>query len=365
MKAIISRLDLIALVGKIQTVVSPKASIPILANILVEAKNDELILSATDLVVSVRTYCTAKIIEEGSITLPARRFFQLVRELTAPEVELHCASPEIASLNAGASHFKLHGMHKSEFPAFPDLSNGVSFSIPTATLKEMLSRTAFAAAREDSRQVLNGILLQSTHKQAVFTATDGKRLAKIQAEVDLPGEHAGSYILPLKAVEEIIKMLEGKEKEVQATLMPDKFAIEVGSTLLITKLFAGQYPDVSRVIPEKKQTPIALHREELISLLRQVSLFTSEEASSVKFSLMPGVLHLSAMSGNIGEGNVSMPVNYGGPKLEIAFNPQYFLDILRHSKDETVNFDVTDSYNPGLVTDSSSAQFVLMPMRLE
>ncbi len=366
MKLVIPRLELVALIGKIQNIVPSKPAIPVLANILVEAIDDQLIVSATDLTVSMRVYAGAKVQEEGSITLPARRFFQLIRELTAPQVEIHTPSPEIATINAGTSHFKIHGMHKSEFPALPDLSEGVQFSLPSLALKELLSRSAFAAARDDSRQVLNGILLQNTFQVATFIGTDGKRLAKIHAKVDLPQDYSGSFIVPLKAVEEMVSMLDIKEEEhARITLMSDKIALELKSGTLISKLLSGQFPDVSRVIPAPKEQAISLHREELMSLLRQVSLFTSENSSSVRFSFTTGELHLSATSGEIGEGKVNMPVNYAGEKLEIAFNPIYFLDILRHTKDETVKFTVTDSYNPGLITDSSTAQFVIMPMRLE
>lgn len=366
MKVIISRLELVALIGKIQNVVPSKPAIPILANVLVEAIDDQLIISATDLTVSMRAYCEAKVQEEGSITLPARRFFQLVRELTAPQVEIHTLSPEIATINAGSSHFKVHGMHKSEFPTLPDLSEGTQFSISSPALKELLSRSAFAAARDDSRQVLNGVLLQNASQTATFIGTDGKRLAKIHSTVELPQDFSGSFIVPLKAVDEMVRMLDVKEEEpAKITLMADKIALELKSTTLISKLLSGQFPDVSRVIPQQKEQAISLHREELMSLLRQVSLFTSDNSSSVRFTFTSGELNLSATSGEIGEGKVKMPVNYGGEKLEIAFNPIYFLDILRHSKDETVKFNVSDSYNPGLITDSSTAQFVIMPMRLE
>jgi DNA polymerase-3 subunit beta len=365
MKFVIARQELVSLISKIQSIVSPKPAIPVLANVLIEAVGDRLIISATDLTVSMRAEATAQVSEEGAITLPARKFFQLIRELTAPQVEIHCTSPEIAYINAGSSHFKIQGMHKNEFPPLPDLSEGTHFSMPCSQLKEMLTRTAFAAAREDSRQVLNGILLQKTDQLATFIGTDGKRLAKIHTETTFSQLESGSYILPLKAVDEIVKILDTDEETCKTTLMQDKIALEIGSITLITKLLSGQYPDVSRVIPKRNGIPVSLHREELISLLRQVSLFTTENSSAVRFTFTSGTLHLAAMSGEIGEGSVNMPVNYGGEKLEIAFNPHYFLDILRHSKDETIHFDVTDSYNPGLITDSSSAQFVIMPMRLE
>lgn len=365
MKLVISRVELVNLIGKIQGIVPAKPAIPILGNVLLEATCDQLILSATDLMVSMRAFTEAKIEEEGAITLPAKRFFQLIRELTAPQVEIHSTTAEIAHINAGSSHFKINGMTKTEFPTLPDLSGGVHLVLPTAVLKEMLVRSSFAAARDDNRQVLNGILLQNFDKLATFIGTDGKRLAKLQTEVEIPQEQLASYILPLKAVEEVVKLLDAKEESCKLSLMADKIAVEAGHITLISKLITGQYPDVGRVIPKKSENPILLHREELMSLLRQVALFTADTSSAVRFTFSPGELHLSAMHGDLGEGRVSMPVNYGGPKLDVAFNPHYFLDILRHSKDETVQFTLTDPYNPGLVTDSTNAEFVIMPMRLE
>ncbi|NNM43472.1 MAG: DNA polymerase III subunit beta [Chlamydiae bacterium] len=364
MKVIVSKSELVSLIGKIQNIVSPKPTLPILANVLLEAVDDELIISATDLTVSMRVYTKAQVLEEGAITIPARKFFYLIRELTSPQVEIHAES-ETVSINAGSSHFKIHGMHKGEFPTLPDLSESTAFSMPNSVIREMLSRSSFAAAREDSRQALNGILLQYSDNKATFIGTDGKRLARLETQTNLSSEQSGSYVIPLKAVEEIIKIVDAKEEESKIMLMQDKIALESGPFTLITKLLSGQYPDVSRVIPQKTPNPIKLHREELISLLRQVSLFTSESNSSVRFTFSPSELHLSANSGDIGEGRVNMPVNYTGAKQEIAFNPNYFLDILRHCKDEVVNFDFTDSYNPGVVSDSTSALFVIMPMRLD
>lgn len=358
-----NRSDFANLIGKIQSVVPTKPSLPILANVLIEADNDLVTITATDLMVSMRVAGLAKVVEAGAVTLPARRLFQLTRELTAPDIEIETTAPEVALLRSGSSTFQLQGMHKNEFPKFPDLSEGHQFQMKAEVFKEMLMRTSFAAARDDSRQVLNGVLMQKASHYATFVGTDGKRLARNRVEFEKDAGVAGAYIVPLKAVDEIVKMLD--DADVKLFLMTDKIAIETDSVTLVSKLLSGQYPDVTRVIPAKSEKSITLHRDELISLLRQVALFTSEGNHSVRFSFTQGNLELCARSGEIGEGKVSMPVNYAGPKLEIAFNPHYFLDILRNSKDETVSFDVSNSYNPGLITDSSKAEFVIMPMRLD
>jgi len=364
MKLIISRNELVSLIGKIQSVVPSKPAIPILSNILIEAQDGQLIMSATDLTVSMRAYVDVKIQKEGAIALPARRFFQLTRELTTPQITLECDTNGIATITAGTSHFKLNGMNKSEFPSLPDLGSATAFAMDSSKLKEMLYRTSFAAARDDSRQVLNGIYTEIEENLLTFVGTDGKRLAKIHQTVNTGMKKKVNFIMPLKAVEEMSKILDS-DSSAKFSIMSDKIALEVGSICLITKLLSGQYPDVERVIPDQSaMKSITLHKEELTTLLRQVSLFTSEMNYSVRFSFQDGQLKLQAVSNDIGEGKVNMPVDYNDDKLDIAFNPYFFIDILKHCKDETTTFGVTDSYNPGMITDSSSAQYVIMPMRL-
>jgi len=364
MKAVISKIDLVNLIGKIQSIVAAKPAIPILSNVLIEAIDDQLIVSATDLTVSMRCHVEAKVIEEGAIALPARRFFQLVRELTAPQVKISAQTNEVAEITTGTSVFKINGMNKAEFPTLPDLTGSPEITLTSSALKEMFSKTAFSAAREDSRYMLNGVQIQIANQKATFIGTDGKRLAKISAAVTIDPSVQGTYVVPLKAVEEMSKMLDESDNQVSLSLAHDKISLESGPLTLITKLLSGQFPDVERVIPAHLAQNFSIHREELMSLLRQVSLFTSETSSSVRFSFETGQLHLAAMSSDIGEGRVSMPVDYSGPKLEIAFNPYFFLDILRHSKDETFRFGLNDAHNPGLITDSTQALFVIMPMRL-
>ncbi len=363
MKVTLSRLELVNAIGKIQSIVSSKPTIPILANILIEAHQETLTISATDLTVSMQVQMGASVEEEGGITLPARRFFQLVRELTTGEIVLHTNTEEIAFIEAGTSQFRLNGINQGEFPSLPDLTQAENFSIGAEDLKRLLSKSVFAAAREDSRHVLNGVLMQIENGTATFIGTDGKRLAKVESAVEISADHKGSYLIPLKAVEEIVKSVD-TEEGVKVSLMADKIAVEHEGAVLITKLLSGDFPDVERVIPAESVFTLTLHREELMALLKQVALFTTDKSHSVQFALSPGELTLTANSSEIGDGKVSMPVDYSGESFEIAFNPFFFHDILRHSKDETVSFGMTNPFSPGLITDSTTALFVIMPMRL-
>ncbi|GAG31472.1 unnamed protein product, partial [marine sediment metagenome] len=245
--------------GKVQGIVPAKPSTPILANVLVQAKGDTLTLQATDSTISVRASAKTPIEIEGAIALPARHLFQLLRELTTPSITLSCTDG-VAILEAGESKFKLQSVDASLFPAFPELSSGPSLSMKGEDFRKILTKTAFAAAKDNSRPFLNGVMMKRAENLATFTSTDGKRLARNQIEVQQKVETPVESILPLKAVEEIIKMLD-RDEDVTLSWIEKSLCIESGATTLVTKLLSGQYPDVSRVIPERGSKPISLHKE--------------------------------------------------------------------------------------------------------
>lgn len=374
MRFIIPTQELNYLLNKVHNAVPQKPSVPVLGNVLIEAKkNGMLRLVGSDLSLAVECETDVKVLEEGSIALPARRLVSLVRELTSPQVEVHVHEGQIAEIISGSSKFRIHGMRGQEYPALPDMSGAITLKVPQKTLKQLFSQVSFAVAREESRFVFTGALMRVANGRITLLATDAKRLARAHADIELDPSISGSYVVPLKALEEISKNLT-EDQDAVISLLPDKIAVEAGRTKLITKLLAGEYPDVHRVIPERSDLILTLHREELISLLRQVALFTSEEHHSVKFSFTDGELKLAANAMDVGEGKVSMPVNYRGPEFQIAFSPQFFLDALRNSQGETVTLGLTDPFNPGVITDkegalqhphSASPLYVVMPMRVQ
>ncbi len=364
MKVIVSQMQLGPLIRKIQGIIPSKPSIPTLGNVLLEAIDGELVISATDLSLSVQTRLKAEVAEEGSIALPAKKFIPLILELTAPFVEIR-ASETSAMIHAGGSKFKIQGISKQNYPNIENIQASSKLSLPALALKELLTKTSFAAGSDENKPLLKSVFFECSPTRLTCTAADGKRLAKASLAITEQPLAASAHILPIKAVEEMIRFLDTKEEDIFLSLKDDKIGLQVGSTTLISQLLLGDYPDVSRIIPVPQKPPISLHREELSSLLRQVSLFTGESGSSVRFSFSSGALSLSAASGNVGEGNVEMAVNYQGDPLQVAFNPHYFLDILRHSKDETICLGIENPYNPGLITDSSQTVFVLMPMRVD
>lgn len=368
MRFVIAAADLIALLSKLQNVVAQKATIPILSNLLIEASNDELVVTATDLTVGMRCFSSAKILEEGATTLPAKRFFQLARELTAPQIEISTSVDQITAIIANASRFKIHGMHRREYPSLPDLNGAIKVTIAQKDLKEALYRTSFAVSKEDNRFVLTGVFLKIEGETATFVGTDGKKLSRTKIPLESPCSSPKDLIIPLKAVDEIMKNL-GDQGSAKLYLLDDKIAVEANQAMIISKLLTGEYPDVNQVIPTQVAHEVILHREELISLLRQISLFTSENNHSVRFIFHDGELTLRANAAEVGEGTVSMPVNYHGEKLEIAFNPIYCLEVLRHCFQETVSMGIIDAFNPTILVDGEYSPnpnplYVLMPMRL-
>ncbi len=370
-----SRNELSELVSRVQNIVAQRTPMPILSNILIEANDSSVTLTATDLTVGVRCTAPAKVLENGATTLPAKRFAQLLRELNVSVIEFAANNKDVSQIVADSSTFRMNGMPKADFPALPDLTGAQKIAIKQSELKEALFRVSFAVSKEDSRYVLTGVSFSVAGGKALFVGTDGKRLARSVLELNEAADPALSYdcIIPIKAVDEISKNLSDTEENALLYLMQDKIAIEANNRVIMTKLLSGDYPDIDRVIPRQFAFVVALHREEMSVLLRQVSLFISESNYSVRFTLTDGSLQLAANTADIGEGRVSMAVHYSGPRFDIVFNPAYFLDILRHSREEYVYMALQDSFNPAVISDVPlttslevfpSPLFILMPMRL-
>ena len=263
-------------------------------------------------------------------------------------------------------------MNRAEFPSLPNLEEAVQIPVQQKVLKEMFDCTSFAVSKDDNRFTLTGVHMHISNGTATFTGTDGKRLSRAHMPIGIDPSVTADIIIPLKAVEEIKNNLT-EEGDATLYIMQDKIAVRAGDTLIITKLLSGEYPDVTKVIPEKSDIVVTIHREELISLLRQMCLFTSMDKHSARFNFSDGELNLMSNATDLGEGKVDMPVNYHGPSLDIAFNPHYFLDILHHCKGETVSLGIVDAFNPGIITNEGAATvpqinasplYMIMPLRL-
>jgi DNA polymerase-3 subunit beta len=367
MKVICGKEELLRGAQIVQTVVSPRSTLPILSNFLFEAEGQKVKLSATDLEVGVSCYIKGEIAKEGSITIPAKRFGDIIRELPDADVEIKADDTSQISIRSGKSHFVLMGLPKNDYPILPDFPEEKTFTVPKNVLRTMLRRSVFAVSTDETRYVLNGVYLIAEGGTMKVVATDGRRLAFISRDgIDKKVHH--KVIIPTKAVNEVQRILSAEEKDedVKIGITENQVAFQVGAVTIISRLIEGTFPNYDQVIPKKHESEVKVNVKQALSAVRQVSLLTSDKAAAVKFFFGKDTLRITASSQGLGSGEVEMDVQYSGPNLDIAFNPLFVIDILKNVDEEHVLFELTNSLNPALVTPVNDKNYlcVVMPMRL-
>ena len=348
---------------QVQHVVSTRTTLPILSNVLIEAAGKELRLTTTDLDVGVSGTVEAEISKEGSTTLPVKRLVSIIRELPSAEIEIDIDGKDVASITSGPSFFKIIGLAKGEFPPLPDFKDAKEYKISQELLRESLRRTSYAISSDETRYVLNGIFASFKEGKLTLVATDGRRLAMVENELEFPASHETDFIIPTKAVQELQRLL-GSEGDCLLRLSDSQVSFEIGSSLIVSKLIEGNYPNYRQVIPGETRERLTIGREALLETTRRVSLLSSEKSNSVKLVLGDGNLDVMANSPDIGEAKESMAVNYDGKEIAIAFNPEFLMAPLRNLEDEEVQVDLIDEMSPGVIRAKGAFLYVLMPMRV-
>jgi DNA polymerase III subunit beta len=367
MKLSITKEQIIAGLQAVQNVVSTRTTLPILSNVLLRADGDHVEFTATDLDVTVVCKVEAKVAKPGATTLPVKKLFGIVRELTG-EIEIEVDEKNVASLRSGSSFFKIHGLSADEFPPLPQFKDEKKVSLPQENIRSMIKKTSFAVSTDESRYVLNGIFVSLKDGKMTLVATDGRRLALVDEEVEIPEKTVGEFIVPAKAINELNRLLQDKgEVEIKFGENQASFALkqEKGfSTVIITKLIEGNYPNYRQVIPGETKERIALSREELVQALRRAEIMTSEKANSVKLSFGKNQLTITANSPEIGEARETIAINYKGKEIAIAFNPRYLIDPLNALANDEVFIELIDELSPGVLKINGPFLYVVMPMRL-
>ncbi len=362
MKLKLSKDVVLEALQKIQSVVSVRTTLPILQNILFRADKEKIWLSATDLEVSVRTGVAAEVIKPGATTLPARRIFNIFKELPANEIEIEVNDKDTARISCGSVNFEIIGISEDEFPPLPKFEGGRSYSIEQNVFKAMLQSTSYAASTDESRYILNGVLLSFKGDKLAVVATDGRRMALYEQEVEFPKGSEGDMVLPFKTVDELLKTLksEGTVK-IQAT--ENQVAFEFDDMLIVSKLIEGTYPNFRQVIPPQSEQRITVEREALLTALRRVSLIANDKSNSVKLTFGKNKLEISATSQEVGSAREDLGIKYTGKPFAIAFNPVFLMDPLRILPKDEVFLELTDDLSPGVVKSDIPFLYVLMPMR--
>jgi DNA polymerase-3 subunit beta len=367
MKITIPKDQIITGLQSVQNVVSTRTTLPILSNVLLKADNGRVEFTATDLDVTVACSVEAKVEKSGATTVPVKKLFGIVRELNG-EIEIETDEKNVTSIRSGGSFFKIHGLSADEFPPLPKFKDDKKVSLTQETIRSMLKKTSFAVSTDESRYVLNGIFISLKEGKMTFVATDGRRLALVDEEVELSEHSTGEFIVPAKAVNELTRLLQATgEVELKFGENQASFALknENGfSVLLITKLIEGNYPNYRQVIPGEAKERIPLGREELLAALRRAEIMTSEKANSVKMTFGRNTLAITANSPEVGEARETLAVNYKGKEMAIAFNPRYLIDPLAALGEDEVFIELIDELSPGVLKINAPFLYVVMPMRL-
>jgi len=363
MKFSVSKDKLLEGLSIVQNVVSTRTTLPILSNVLLQASEGAVRLTTTDLDVGVRGSVEAQVERSGATTLPARRLFSIVRELPAAEIYVDVDSKNLASIRSGPSYFKILGLPEEEFPPLPRFDDAEIFSIAQKDLKDGLKKTSYAISTDETRYVLNGTLFSFKDNKLTLVATDGRRLALVDLELEFPRSQEIDIIVPTKAVMELQRLVKD-EGDVKVSIGENQIAFEINQTLLVSKLIEGNYPNYRQVIPSEAKERVTLERETLLNAVRRVALLASEKSNSVKLSFSKGNIDIVATTPDVGEARESLSVMYKGREFSIAFNPEFLMAPLRNLSTDEVYLDLIDEMSPGVIKIAGPFLYVLMPMRL-
>lgn len=359
--------------AQVLNVVGSKATMPILSNVLIEAEKDHISLTTTNLDLGIRCKIKADVKETGSITLPVKRLAGIVRELPNFDVMVDASPNHQIKLTSGGSTFRIMGIGKEEFPPLPEFGEEKAHSLAQDELAAMLKSVAYAQSTDETRYILNGVYFNFKDGKLSLVATDGRRLALMAKEMEIPEESSGAIILPAKTVGELTRLLD-KGARVKINFNERRAAFQIATdkdtsglvdhVYLYSKVVEGSYPNYQQVIPKETHQRIKLERELFLQCVRRAALVCSEKANSVKIKLSSNLLELTAQSPDFGEAHESMAIGYSGPELQVAFNPAFLMDPLKALSKDEVFFEVKDEVSPGVFKTLENFVCVIMPVRL-
>jgi DNA polymerase III subunit beta len=370
MEITVSKVELLRELTATQGVVERKTTIPILSNYLFEATGDKLSLTATDLDLSLRTSCNAKVKKEGACTIPARKLYDYVRLLPDADITIRLLENHWVSIRCGRSNTKMVGMAKSNFPGLPVFPSAGAIKIPAAVLRSMIAKTGFAIASEESRYTLNGALMVLKPESITMVATDGHRLAHVERAGERFEGVSGEMktLIPKKAMDELKSLLDSDVETIDFAKDESTLFFRVGPRLLTSRQLTGQFPNYEAVLPKDITKSITLQGDELGSAIARVAQFADERSRAVRLRLEKGELKLSASSTETGESEDSIEVAYDGEPMAIGFNAQYLMDFIKATGSGEVKLELKDAQSAGQLRpaegDDYKYRYIVMPMRI-
>ncbi len=355
--------EILSGIQQIQNVVSTRTTLPILSNVLIEADGENITLTTTDLEVGMQCKFPAKVSRPGTTTIPAKRFSSIIRELPKDELDLEVSDNHVASIKSGSSFFRIMGLAKDEFPKFPDFKGAASFQIEQPILRDMLRKTAYCVSHDETRYVLNGVYMVAKDNKIICVATDGRRLALSEKNVELPKDFSKEVIIPSKAVNELNRILED-DGTVKILIAENQIAFELNNCVLVSRLIDGHFPNYKQVIPEKVLQKVSIDKNDLEKAVKRAALLTTEKSNSVKFNFKKGKLVLDVNTPDLGESREELDIEFDGDEVSVAFNPQFVQDVLKNLNEDNVIIELIDELNPGVLRGEMDFLCVIMPMRM-
>src|SRR5438132_5239784 len=376
MELVVRKNELLRELQLFQGIVERKNTIPILANVLLEAKGDQVRMLATDLEVALRSQCQASVSKGGSLTLPAKKLYEIIKSLPETDVRIE---QDKNGVKVAADRFdsRMQTLPREDFPTLPEASGAGRALLPRAALKEMVSKTQFAITGEDTRYFLNGALFVLRPDGMSLVATDGHRLALVSVPRDAKGKNDSraatdegeiKAILPKKTLGELGRLLVEGEDDIKYERGENHLFFDVGGRLLISRMIDGQFPAYERVIPKGNDKHIEFERDRLTNAVKRVALSSNERSRAVKFQIEKGKVDVTSRSPELGEATETLPVDYSGASLQICFNAQYVLDFLAAVSTDLVSLELKDEVSQALMkpvgAEDYDYTYVIMPMRV-
>jgi DNA polymerase-3 subunit beta len=373
MKVICVKEELIRGIQMISPVTPSKNTLPALSNFLFETEGNKIKLSFTDLEIAVQCYIKGEIIEDGGITIPSKRFADIVKELSVDsEIEIKADETNQVNIKSGRAKFNLMGISKTEYPVIPEPSRKNSFTIKREIFASMLKKTVFAASRDSQRYVLNGVYFVLSDGKLKIVATDGRRLAYVKTDIT-QAEIKGKAIVPTKAVNDILRLISlgMKSEDMKISIADNRISAEIDDMTILSILVEGVFPNYEQVIPKKSDLKIKLNVKNALIAVKQMALLTdnrlsSDRSSAVKFYFSQNLLKISASSAGIGSGETELEIEYKNEPAEINFNPDFIKEILQNIDEDLAIFEFTNSLNPAVISPEMDENYfcVVMPMRV-
>ena len=367
MELVVRKNDLLRELQLFQGIVERKNTIPILANVLLEAKGNEVRMLATDLEVALRSKCAAEVAKSGALTLPAKKLYEVIKALPETDVRIQ---EDKNGVKVAADRFdsRMQTLPREDFPTLPDVTGLANAALPRAALREMVGKTQFAITGEDTRFFLNGAKFVLKPDSLTLVATDGHRLALVEVTHAVGVSTEVGVILPKKTLLELGKLLSEGEGDITFESGENHLFFEVAGRVLISRMIDGQFPAYERVIPKGNDKLIEFDRERLTSAVKRVALLSNERSRAVKFEIDKGKVEVTSSSSEFGEAREQLAVDYAGGAMAISFNAQCVLDFLNVVETDIVSLSLKDEVSQAVMkpvgAEGYDYTYVIMPMRI-